>query len=96
MPERAAPDRSEARLSSHPHSAGLHSRDAAGFWKAMRPLLIIPLLSLAAAALTPEQVAMLPPPAAREVDFAKDIAPLFDTTCVKCHGKGKAKAQIDN
>jgi hypothetical protein len=33
----------------------------------------------------------LPPPADRPVDFAKDIAPLFQNTCVKCHAKGKDK-----
>jgi len=33
----------------------------------------------------------LPPPASRHVDFAKDIKPLFEASCVQCHAKGKDK-----
>ena len=35
--------------------------------------------------------AELPPPAGRAVDFTKDIQPLFEAACVKCHAKGKEK-----
>src|SRR5436190_21688219 len=35
--------------------------------------------------------AELPLPATREVDFVKDIQPLFEASCVKCHAKGKEK-----
>src|SRR5438045_7089841 len=45
----------------------------------------------AALTITPELVAKLPAPAGRPVDFVKDIKPLFDASCVQCHGKGKAK-----
>ena len=38
--------------------------------------------------------APLPPPAAHEVDFAKEIKPLFEAACVKCHAKGKAKGEF--
>jgi hypothetical protein len=61
----------------------------------MRPLLfILGVLTGASAALSPEQVARLPQPAAREVDFAKDIQPLLEASCVKCHAKGKAKGDF--
>ena len=43
------------------------------------------------AALTPEQAGQLPPPAAHAVDFAKEIKPILETSCVKCHGRGKDK-----
>ena len=33
----------------------------------------------------------LPPPAGRAVDFVKEIQPIFDTKCVKCHGEDKQK-----
>ena len=33
----------------------------------------------------------LPPPAGRAVDFSKDIQPLLEVACIKCHAKGKAK-----
>jgi len=45
----------------------------------------------ATAALTPEQRAQLPVPATHPVDFARDVKPIFDAACVKCHGKGKDK-----
>src|SRR3954464_3720237 len=35
--------------------------------------------------------AELPPPVSRPVDFQKDIAPLFEASCVKCHAKGREK-----
>src|SRR5258707_484608 len=33
----------------------------------------------------------LPPPAERAVDFAKDVQPIFEAHCVKCHGPEKQK-----
>src|SRR5436190_5479790 len=60
---------------------------------------ILPIIALTACALplvvwgelSPEQRAQLPPPANRPVDFVKDIQPLFEAACVKCHAKGKDK-----
>ena len=37
--------------------------------------------------------AELPSAAARRVDFVKDIAPIFDAKCVKCHGAEKQKGE---
>jgi mono/diheme cytochrome c family protein len=48
-------------------------------------------VAAAHAKLTPEQLAKLPVPATDKVDFARDVRPIFDTACVKCHGKGKDK-----
>lgn len=58
--------------------------------------VVLPLFSLAASALalTPEQAAQLPAPASRPVDFVKDIKPLFESSCVKCHAKGKTKGDF--
>ena len=36
-------------------------------------------------------VSKLPPPAARPVDFVKDVQPLFEKYCLKCHGPEKQK-----
>src|ERR1041385_4155442 len=43
------------------------------------------------AKLSPEQIAKLPAPTKAQIDFARDIKPIFDAACVKCHGKGKDK-----
>jgi mono/diheme cytochrome c family protein len=59
--------------------------------------LLIVLLAgpaLAAAKLTPAQLAQLPPPASRKVDFVKDIQPVFESTCVQCHARGKDKGGL--
>jgi mono/diheme cytochrome c family protein len=48
------------------------------------------LLALASAAVAASN-ATLPPPAARPVDFEKEIKPLFEAACIKCHAKGKDK-----
>src|SRR5262249_49095806 len=50
------------------------------------------------AKITPEQAAQLPPPTTHKVDFAKEIKPILETSCTKCHGRGKEKGgfKIDN
>jgi mono/diheme cytochrome c family protein len=61
----------------------------------MKFLLVLPVVvSLAAASLSappPGVAEKLPAPAARPVDFVRDIKPLFEASCVKCHAKGKDK-----
>ena len=38
--------------------------------------------------------AKLPPPATHAVDFEKEIKPLFEAACIKCHAKGKDKGGL--
>jgi mono/diheme cytochrome c family protein len=45
----------------------------------------------AQARLTPEQLQKLPPPATEQIDFGRDVKPIFEASCVKCHGRGKDK-----
>jgi mono/diheme cytochrome c family protein len=54
-------------------------------------LLYSPALALT---ITPEQVAQLPPPADHKIDFSKEIKPIFEASCVKCHGRGKDKGGL--
>jgi mono/diheme cytochrome c family protein len=66
----------------------------------MRITLVLPGIALSAwlaacssgmAALTPEQLAQLPAPANHPIDFAKEIKPIFEASCIKCHGRGRDK-----
>jgi mono/diheme cytochrome c family protein len=41
--------------------------------------------------LTPEQIATLPAPANRPIDFTREIRPILQASCVKCHGRGRSK-----
>src|SRR5215472_3750055 len=36
----------------------------------------------------------LPPAASQQIDFAKDIKPLFESSCIQCHAKGKTKGGL--
>ncbi len=62
------------------------------------PLVFLPAFllatSLAPAQLSPERTAKLPLPVARTVDFEKEIKPLFEAACIKCHAKGKDKGGL--
>lgn len=40
----------------------------------------------------------LPPPATNQVDFARDIKPIFERSCIRCHGpeKPRSRFRLDN
>src|SRR5258706_15962175 len=46
---------------------------------------------LATPTLTPKQAAQLPLPANHSINFSKEIKPIFEASCIKCHGRGKDK-----
>src|SRR5260370_30053936 len=63
--------------------------------------LLLPLLLLLAGTgdralgkLSPEQAAKLPPATAGKVDFSQDIKPIFEASCIKCHGRGRSKGDF--
>ena len=69
----------------------------------MKPCFVALSLALltypcAQAELSPEQIRQLPPPAAHPVNFSQEIKPIFESSCIKCHGRGRAKGdfQIDS
>lgn len=54
--------------------------------------------SINAIAALPIDETKLPPPAQKQVDFARDIKPIFDASCIRCHGPVKPKSgfRLDN
>jgi mono/diheme cytochrome c family protein len=46
------------------------------------------------AVITPEQLAQLPPPAAHTINFSAEIKPIFEASCIKCHGRGRDKGDF--
>jgi len=46
------------------------------------------------AALPPEKLALIPAASQAKVDFVRDIQPIFEASCVQCHGRGKAKGSF--
>ena len=61
---------------------------------AIAALLVITFTSQSVAGLPPELVAQLPAPATKPVDFARDIQPIFEASCVQCHARGKSKGNF--
>jgi hypothetical protein len=61
--------------------------------------IIVPILcgsfgSDAWAKMTPEQIKQLPPAADRPINFTKDIKPIVEASCIKCHGRGRDKGGL--
>jgi mono/diheme cytochrome c family protein len=46
------------------------------------------------AKITPEQAKTLPPPANHKIDFAREIKPILEASCIKCHGRGRTKGEL--
>lgn len=46
----------------------------------------------------PVDESKLPPPANKQIDFAQDIKPILDSSCIRCHGplKPKSDFRLDN
>ncbi|HWF18549.1 MAG TPA: c-type cytochrome domain-containing protein [Verrucomicrobiae bacterium] len=55
-------------------------------------------LACARAGAAEVDVSKLPPPAGVQVNFSRDIQPIFETSCLRCHGpeKPKSKFRLDN
>src|SRR5882724_755886 len=55
-------------------------------------LLLLSLTTLRAATTTNIDESLLPAAATNQIDFARDIKPIFDTSCIRCHGPLKPKS----
>jgi mono/diheme cytochrome c family protein len=44
--------------------------------------------------LTPDQIKALPPPANHRVDFGAEVKPIFEASCIRCHGRGRVKGGL--
>src|SRR5580658_6839164 len=44
--------------------------------------------------LTAEQVKALPPPASHRVDFKTEVQPIFEASCIRCHGRGRDRGGL--
>ncbi len=63
------------------------------------PVLLVCCVSLSAFAedtnsVTSTNSATLPPPANVKIDFARDIKPILDESCIRCHGPEKPKSHF--
>jgi hypothetical protein len=56
--------------------------------------LAAPAFLATAAAFDDDDPVELPPPATREIDYARDVAPLLERSCLRCHGATKHKAGL--
>lgn len=63
-------------------------------WKTVLGVLGLVLCFDAEARLTPDQIKRLPAPASREVSFSKEVKPIFEASCIKCHGRGRDKGNF--
>lgn len=52
------------------------------------------LLAAEATLAASPDLSKLPPPVTRNVDFAKDVQPIFEKSCLKCHNAEKAKGKL--
>jgi mono/diheme cytochrome c family protein len=62
------------------------------------PLCFVTAVVCSFAAVAQAQEKLLPPPANQTVDFSRDIQPIFQNTCLRCHGPEKPKShfRLDN
>jgi len=60
----------------------------------LRCLCVLLFLSISGALLCADEAPKLPPVAKKDVDFKKDIQPLFKEYCLKCHGPTKQRGDF--
>src|SRR5687767_13580465 len=51
-------------------------------------------LFLCCSAVAAVDISKLPPAASKQIDFSTDIAPIFENSCLRCHGHEKPKGDF--
>src|SRR6266403_2708672 len=59
-----------------------------------KSILLLLLSWPISAAIAAVDFSKLPPPVTREIDFSKDIQPILENSCLKCHEPEKAKGKL--
>src|SRR5262245_29412609 len=57
-------------------------------------MLVVVVCCAPTNAAMPESQPRLPPAAAKQVDFVRDIQPLFEKHCYSCHGEKKQESSL--
>src|SRR5258706_2725833 len=60
----------------------------------LKCILLLLLWWPTSAALAAVDLSRLPPPAARVIDFSREIQPILENSCLKCHEPDKAKGKL--
>lgn len=84
-------------LARHEFCAMVNQQKMTPDMRTLSALVFASLLALPAIAAEGEKidVSKLPPPAAKTgVTYAKDIKPILDQSCARCHGAEKPKAKL--
>jgi mono/diheme cytochrome c family protein len=67
-------------------------RSIARLWDCAPVVAGVILFPCSLCAAAPVDVSKLPPAATNRIDFARDIKPIFDASCLRCHGPVKPKS----
>lgn len=58
------------------------------------PLCVLASIACLRASADEVDISRLPPPATNRIDFARDIKPIFEANCLRCHGPEKPRSHF--
>jgi len=85
-------------LKHRPHAAALRRildpKPASEYVKAEKQMLAGLLLLGSPSLFAAADASRIPPPAQTQINFARDIQPIFERSCLQCHGPEKPKSRF--